>query len=201
VTDTIQQTRYDRLVRRVGGIIGPGSKVGEVISDLFPMIDVERVPGELLALMGTSLAWGSSNQGALAANVNRSQVFNPAGSGAILTVTRIDIISSVTQVIVGGLVEAALAIDTGTQKFRDSRLGIGLLPVGQVRNDTQAAPSPVSWRNRIQASSPLQVENDNGVAVLLPGTGLQVSHLNQNTNFVVGWMWRERPAEQSELNL
>ncbi len=44
----LQQNRYDQLIRRVGGIIGPGSKVVEALGELFPVIDVENVPGELL---------------------------------------------------------------------------------------------------------------------------------------------------------
>jgi len=54
----LQQNRYDQLLRRVGDLKGPGSKVNDVLQELFPTIDVENVPGELLFLMGTHIGLG-----------------------------------------------------------------------------------------------------------------------------------------------
>ena len=55
----VQQNRWDQLIRRVSGSIGPGSRVSETLSELLPVMDVERVPGELLRLMGTDVAMAS----------------------------------------------------------------------------------------------------------------------------------------------
>ena len=36
----LQQSRYDQLLRRVGDLKGPGSKVNDVLHELFPMFDL-----------------------------------------------------------------------------------------------------------------------------------------------------------------
>jgi len=201
MTDTLQQTRYDRLLRRVGGIIGPGSKVGAVIADLFPMIDVERVPGELLALMGTRLAWGSTNQAGFVALVNQAQLFNPVGSGMLITVTRLEATSGNTQRLAMGVVDVALT-SVPTEQFRDGRLGIAQLPVGQLRIATAAAQAPQNFIFAgVGPATPSVLSDDNGIVTLPPGTGLQISNLTVQTTLFCSWMWRERPAEQSELTL
>jgi len=200
VTDTIQQNRYDQLLRRVGGIIGPGSKVGAVVGDLFPMLDVERVPGELLALMGTHLAWGGTNQAGFAALTNQAQLFNPVDSGLLITVTRVDINSSSSQPIGMGVVTTFLT-PVPNEHFRDGRLG-DTLPAGQLAINTAAAADPANqWVGRFQSPDFFKLRDDNGLAVLSPGTGLQITSFTVNTTLQIAWMWRERPAEQSELNL
>jgi len=200
VTDTLQQNRYDQLLRRVGGIIGPGSKVGSVVTDLFPMIDVENVPAELYALMGTKMGWGGANQAAFAGLVNRVQLFNPAGSGLLVTVTRMDITSATGQNIAMGLVDTELT-NVPSEQLRDGRQFASPLPAAQLRIDTIAGAAPLNWRSQLLGGRPFTILDKQGIAVLSPGTGLQLSAIAQNTNLITGWMWRERPAEQSELTL
>ncbi len=200
MTDTLQQNRYDRLMRRVGGIIGPGSKVGAVIADLFPTLDVENVPAELLALMGTNLAWGGTNQAGFAALTNQAQLFNPVDSGFLITVTRVDINSSSSQPIGMGVVTVPLT-PVPNEHFRDGRLG-DTLPVGSFGIATAAAADPTDqWVGRFQSPDFFKIRDDNGIAVLSPGTGLQITSFTVNTTLQIAWMWRERPAEQSELTL
>lgn len=200
MTEPLQQTRYDHLIRRVGGIIGPGSKVASAVGDLFPMIDVERVPGELLALMDTRVAWGGASQGAVAGLINRIQLFNPAGSGMLITVSRIDVTSDSINIIAMGLVDTQLT-NVPNEQYRDGRLGIANLPVGLLQIDTQAAAAPVNWLMQIGSFQPRPIRDENAVAVLTPGTGLRLSTSFVNASLATGWMWRERVAEQSELNL
>ena len=83
----LQQNRYDRLLRRVGGLIGAKSMVNDALGELFPMLEVENVPGELLALLGTQLGWCSASLGPSVGNFNHHQLFNPADSGVVITVT------------------------------------------------------------------------------------------------------------------
>ena len=200
----LQQNRYDRLIRRVGGIVGTGSQVSEVIHELFPMIDVEDVPAELLVLMGTRIALGQTDNAAVAANQQRSQLFNPAGSNAILTCTQISIRSSVAQAIRFGIVDVALTNLTNTRAFRDGRLPFGpaiISTVGEMRDDASAAAALVqAYLVFVPANESVVIKDDNSVAVLSPGTGLQVTTTTLNTSLTVGYLWRERPAEQSELN-
>jgi len=97
VTNEIQQNRYDQTLRRVTGIIGPGSKVAEVLTELFPVIDVERVPGELLILGGTDLAAGGASLDGGPGNSSEINLHNPPGSGKIITCTQILITSAVVE--------------------------------------------------------------------------------------------------------
>jgi len=200
VTSELQQTRYDRLIRRVGGIIGPGSKVAEALAELFPVIDVERVPGELLVLGGTSLAHGSSILTGAAGERPSIQLFNPAESQKIVTISLM-LISSGTGMIVRWNINATELADVvvGSQ-FRDSRLGIGTIPTTLVRDESKAAAIAARGQARVLSGDTLTITEENGVAVLSPGFGLEVQGATVATTLNVSFSWRERPAEASELN-
>ena len=197
----LQQNRYDQLIRRVGGIIGPGSKVSEAISELFPMIDVENVPGELLALMGTRMVLGNTNRGQQAAEHARGQLFNPADSGTIITLTTLSARSDSAQLIQMGIVDTPLVTLNVTRAARDSRWDLTSAVVGQMREDNDAALEPAaSFVARIGTAESTIFQDPNGLAVLSPGFGFQVTTTVVNTRITLGFMWRERAAEQSELS-
>jgi len=199
----LQTNRYDRLIRRVGGIIGVGSMVSDALSELFPMIDVERVPSELLALQGTHVAGCSVESGGTAGLNNQHQVFNPVGSGHILTVTHALVSSSTTQVLFFGLASATLATNIPNPRFRDGRVR-DITPVGQNNVDTLLAATPNTYRVQINGGAGISaflLEDPNDLAVLPPGFGFQVSTTTLNSGLVTAFFWRERPAEPSELIL
>ena len=201
MTDEIQQTRYDQLMRRVAGIIGPGSKVGTVVSELFPMIDVERVPGELLFLMGTRMGFSAASLTAAAGQTSKLQLFNPDESGKLITVTSMWIGSDATQILTFGLESAARGAAIGPGEFRDTRGSPGE-PTSAVVNFELSAPTVTGTaRIPVIANESTKIDDENGVAVLQPGTGLTVSPLVQVTRIDVTFFWRERVAEKSELNL
>ena len=200
MTNELQQTRYDRLIRRVGGIIGPGSKVAEALSELFPVIDVERVPAELLVLGGTSLALGSTVIASIAAERPAAQLFNPAGSQKIITVTHVYVSTNQAQQIRWNInATELLNVIVGSQ-FRDSRLGIGTIPTGIIRDESKAASTVARGQARVISGETLHLTDENAVAVLSPGFGLEVGGANVLTTLNVSFDWRERPAEASELN-
>jgi len=196
----LQQTRYDRLVRRVGGIIGPGSKVAEALGELFPTIDVERVPSELLALMSTGVAWGRTITTAVVGQNSRSQLFNPADSGKLITVTQLAEFTGSVDHVEHGIIDTALATLSAVARYRDSRFGLNLQPVGQLRTDTNVGATPATFRLRNPAVESLLFTDPNDVAVLSPGFGLTISAVTANTTMHISYTWRERPAERSELN-
>ena len=200
MSQDLQQARYDQLLRRAGGLIGPGSKVSEVLAELFPVIDVESVPGELLKLMGTDIALGGTDTNGVAATNQHSQIFNPVGSGRICTVTHVAVRAETTQQIVYGLVNATLVSLTALTRMRDSRFVFNQRPVMEVRNGVNAAVAPANGRFWVQANTTYTLTDPNGVAVLHPGFGLEFSTSTVNTDFDVGYHWRERQAEESELN-
>lgn len=200
MTQELQQNRYDQLLRRVGGMTGPGAKVAEVIPEVFPVIDLENLPAELYLLSGTRLAFGGVQQIGLAGESARIQLFNPADSGQIVTLTTANLNLSITggiRFVVTPNVEPTN--DLGI-RFRDTRLGVLTRPTAEVRSSSNAAVLAGTGEFRIQANVPLYLTDPNGIVVLAPGTGITFNTVVVATTFTGTFFWRERVAEQSELN-
>lgn len=197
----LQQARYDKIIRRVGGIVETGSMVAETVQELFPMIDVERVPGELLALGGTRLCFGGTNLAASVGDISRAQVFNPVDSGTLITVTKLIFSTAVGSNWRWGINAIALSDDNNDGVFRDTRFGIVDRPTGEFRiqNDLPTL-APTNGNTRTLADTPYTLEDENGIAVLGPGFGFTWSPTTQNQVNICTVYWRERAAEESELN-
>ena len=197
----LQQNRYDQIMRRVGGMTGPPSKVSEVIPELFPMVDMERVPGELLALGGTFLAMGSQNLTAAVAEMSTVQLFNPAGSGKLMACTRVLASHTSTSTRVQwNIVTVALSTLSTNSRFRDSRFTGTERPSGEVRSESLAASVTRAGQAFILEDEVLTLEDENSLFVLAPGTGWNIQMANTAQAFFVSFQWRERVALQSELS-
>lgn len=198
----LQQNRYDQLLRRLGNLKGPGSKVSDVISELFPMIDVERVPAELLILAGTAIAFRGTNIAAAAGLENASQLHNPPGSGKVLTVTQVIVSLSTASTVNVTLAEPLLANSNGFGEFRDSRAAgdVPAAAVGNTRIETGESTQP-GMSIRLVANESFVLRDDNAIAVLLPNDQLTIGTNAQGETLTVAYLWREREAEPSELNL
>ena len=203
MTSEIQQNRYDQLLRRVGGLIGPGSKVSEVISELFPMFDVENMPGELLRLAGTRLCLGGGALAGVAAESPTAVLENPAGTGMLLTLERVDIGTDTSMIVRWGVQNGfrATAVAIGTEDFRDVREFAPDQPTANVRQISEAALPNGTNQSRLSANRNLVLDPPNGVCVLPPGTSFEIGSGTNNVGIFYGFSWRERVAEQSELNL
>ncbi len=201
MTSDLQQTRYDQLVRRVGGIIGPGSKVAEALSELFPVIDVERVPGELLALGQTQICLGSATVTGAGGEVARIQVFNPVASGKLLAVSSVLCSATATMTFRYATSTIALTSGVGTEVFRDRRLAATSRPSGQIRTDSTVALPDAHGQFRLAGNGIQTLDDENTVAVLPPGSGLEVGTTAAATTIFVTFNWRERVALESELLL
>ncbi len=198
MTNELQQTRYDRLLRRVGGIIGPGSKVSEVLTELFPTLDVESVPGELLFLSGWNLGMGGGSLAAGAGNRAKFQVVNPAGSGLLVVVTRLEIASNSSQPIHLNPTATLFVTNPGTATKRDTRTGVGQT-VTEVRTSIDASTTSATYVLQNLNGSPAYIEDVNGIAVLSPGFALEIGQTATAGTLDFGALWRERTAELSEL--
>jgi len=196
----LQQNRYDQLLRRVGGIIGVGSKVSEVIPELFPMIDVENVPGELLLLMGTRVGIGGINILAVAGEFPRTQIFNPVDSGTIIAVTSVLISPDVTQPMTGEVTAIPQTIGVSSEQFRDGRLIDVATPTAEIRGESNVAAVANVMQIIAPGNETTTLEDPNGVAVLSPGSGLEIGGTLAASKITVTFNWRERTAQQSELN-
>lgn len=201
MSQELQQTRYDQIMRRVGGLIGPGSKVSEVLGELFPVVDVERIPGELLRLGGTFLGFGGASVTGAAGQSGRLQLFNPVGSGKIITVSHVDLGTQVTDVIRFGVTTTALTTGVGTEVHRDLRSLPPLRPTGQIRTLSSVALAPATGQVRLLSNTSYRLSDDNSLAVLLPGSGFEVGNTAVAITVTAVFFWRERVLEASEINL
>lgn len=201
MTQELQQNRYDQLLRRVGGMTGPGAKVAEVIPEVFPVVDLENLPGELYLLSGTRLATGGVEQVGLAGQVPRIQLFNPENSGLICTLTTA-IASNITGNISVFYVitdQAEPTNDLGI-RIRDTRLGVLTRPTCQVRSASNVIVLAATGQFRMLNNTSVILTDPNGIAVLAPGTGITFTTPSTASTLALTFFWRERVAEQSELN-
>ena len=200
MTNEIQQNRYDRLLRRVAGIIGPGSKVSEVLSELFPVLDVESVPSELLILAGTRTCFGGGTINAGAGFAPKMELFNPAGSNTIITLTDVYVSSSSGSMTVRwGTNTVQLTTQIATELFSDTRNPVLFNPVGEVGTEAAVAFAPATGQARLISNTVLHLEGKNDLMILSPGNGFQVGLGTNNTIIHVTFYWRERPMETSEV--
>jgi len=196
----LQQSRYDRLLRRVGDLKGAGSKVNDVLEELFPVIEVEGVPGELLRLMGTRLGMGGHVLSAVAAQFAKIQIFNPVDSGYLTTVTNIisstDVAGVITEYF---LTTVPLLTEVGNNPLRDTRDPIAAGATTQIRSEQDVSGIPAHFQFRSIANTPTKITDPNGVVILAPGTGLTVAPSTVNRSLTCSFFWRERIFEPSEL--
>jgi len=200
VVAEIQQSRWDTLVRRVTGSIGPGSRVAETLSELFPVLDVERVPAELLILGQIDICTGASQAVGAAGELGEVQLFNPAESGKIITITQVFVGTTTTQLIRWAFITTGLLNATDTERFRDLRHPINQQPTGQIR--TASNPTLLQETGQIRIVGNTQafiVDPENSVAVLPPGNGMVVAATTVATTINVSYFWRERIALEAEL--
>jgi len=195
----IDQNRYDQLLRRVTNAVGTGSHVAESLSELFPTIDVENVPAELLLLGGTRICMGGGTIGPTVAEASRAQLFNPADSGILATITSCWVAAPVTDIIRWGVVATVFGTAIGTETFTDTRLGLTQQPVVDVREGTAAAFADATNQTILLASTAFHLHDQNAIAVLAPGTGFEIGLGTDNVRMNYAFQWRERVAEAAEL--
>jgi len=196
----IQQNRWDRLIRRAAGIVGGGSQVNDTLNELFPVIDVERIPGELLALSGWRLGMCSAQLTVSAGETNHHQLFNPLGSQALIVVTRVNFVSrtQTTSFRFSTFLGAQQTL-AGNERRRDTRAGTLANLVAQQRTDQNLVSGGLDFRIRTLVDVEGSLTDDNGVAILFPGTGLTCSVEAVAQLTTVSFMWRERIFEPSEI--
>lgn len=196
----LNQNRYDQLLTRVGDLKGPGSKVNDVLHELFPTLDVENVPIELLFLTGWRLGMGSLAIGPVVGDVPLVQLFNPAGSESFIVPTRIDISSDTSHLIRYAASNVTLPTQSTLEEQRDTRIGVSENTLGQVRATTQAGQIGATGQLRVTGAVNENFQDGSGLFVLAPGTGVTFAGTTANSSLVVSFLWRERVAQPSELN-
>jgi len=197
----LNQNRYDQLLRRVGDLKGPGSKVNDALTELFPMIDVENVPAELLLLSGSKLAMGRANLiGGGATFFGIAFLRNNGATGVLGRVMEIEVFSTTAQrILIGPTQNSAAAV--GATAFADGRVfGEGTTLVTQGANNNLVSGSDF-YRLGIDGIESKTWRPPGAGMVISPGTALSVSATVDNTDLTVSFVWVERIAQPSELNL
>ena len=197
----LQQNRYDQLLRRVGDLKGPGSKVNDVLTELFPMIDVENVPAELLLLSGARLCMGTISETAGGAlNFVHTFLRNPADSGVIIRLISVSIFSADAHAVnFGPSLNSATA--GGARAFTDTRVfGEGTVGITQSDNNLLAAAVRF-FQIQLQANVNQIFEPPAAIGVIAPGSSFGVGSDFANSALNVSYLWLERVAEPSELDL
>jgi len=174
--------------------------VNDALTELFPVIEVERVPAELLWLSGWHVGVGSAQLAAEVGSTSKIQLFNPDDSAHLIVLTRVDFSTSVGIIVEATTSLAALTTDVGGAQFRDTRTGISEGTVGQIRTQVDGVGLPGTWQFRTLANVTGTIKDENAVAVLAPGTGYTIAPAGTNQFIVASFFWRERLAEPSELN-
>lgn len=164
------------------------------------MIDVENVPAELLLLSGSRLCMGTVLQGAGGAGFFSTAILrNNANSGVIARLIEINVRIVVASVALGPTVNTDSA--SGSRAFTDGRVfgeGTSLVTMG---NNNLLAVGSTFWVAGVDAADNYVFRPPPAIAVISPGTGFQVGPVTDNLASRVNFLWIERVAEPSELNL
>ncbi len=199
MTNDLQTARYDGLIRRVGGLLGGGSKITESLSELFPMIDMENLPAELLLLAGWRTKFTTKTVGATVGETSRMGIFNPIDSGLIVVLTDVFLDPSTALLVAYNTTTTALADDNFSGAPRDARDGV-LVNSGAKVGQQQTGNTVQRGRLVLAASPTFRHTAENGLAVLGPGTGFEYGTVSDNQGLNGTFFWRERAALSSELN-
>ena len=204
----LQITRYDRVVRRLMNLVGEGAIVTGVLEDVFPVFDVEHLQPDAWRWAGWRLAGGASTRTAPAGETVRMFLDNPPGSNTVGILTNLWIHgggqNQSLRLSVADLLADRAAI--GLSRWRDTRLGIapaiggGNIPILHTFDEASAAP-PVGieiLRPFVTSNSTLQLDAQDGLFVVGPGTSILVRTTTANSNLQVSWLWRERLLEPAE---
>jgi len=194
----ILQGRYDRLLRRTTAQVGFGSKVGEALEDLFPTLDVEQAPMELLRASGWKFGSGRVIRVAAAGTENAIQLFNPVGSGQLIVLTHLMVSVGAATDITYGPTFVALTDASVAGSERDTRAGAISPTVGLLQRQDDGVASAFGLF-RGSTTIPQILDDQNGLAVLAPGTGWIIHAAALAQTIRSSWMWRERVAEPEEL--
>lgn len=195
----INQGRYDHLLRRTAGQVGPGSKVGEALEDLFPVLDVERAPMELLRACGWKFGMAGTVKAPTAGKKIGVGLFNPVGSGHLVVITSITFNPGTADNVLIGPIFAALPTTSVAGAERDLRSGAISPTVATIQSDADSTSSAF-FRIQSVVNTQYVLADQNGLFVLAPGTGAQLSCNTADVTLTASFLWRERVALPEELN-
>jgi len=164
------------------------------------MIDVENVPAELLLLSGSRLCMGTALLGAGGAGMFGIMLLRNAGnSGIIARLMEVNVTAADGTIVLGPTLNSDTAI--GAEAFADTRIfGEGTALKIQGSNNNLAFGSNF-WAPTTDADSIYVWRPPAAISVIAPGTAFSVGNGAANVALRVNFLWLERAAQPSELNL
>ena len=197
----LNQNRYDQLLRRVGDLKGPGSKVNDALTELFPMVDVENVPAELLLLGASRLCMGRTSTAAGGVgNFGIHLLRNNIGSGVVARLMQVSVQGTNPESINCGPTQNS-GTPGGVRAFADTRVfGEGTAVVLHEDNNSLVTGSSFFIFN-VDVDNQAWWEPPAAISVVTPGAAFSVANGVANQALDVSWLWIERQAQPSELNL
>jgi len=198
MTNIIQQARYDGLMRRVGGLLGPGSKVSETLSEVFPIFDLENLPMELLFLAGWRSHFATQLVLTTVGETSRASIFNPAGSGRLVVLTDVYVaIRNTDDRLNAEVITTPFAAVQTSAPQRDTRGGADSAAKLSNLNTGNTNAFFVWW---LESERTKHLWATGGLFVLAPGTGLDFGTTADARELDITFFWKERDALPSELS-
>ncbi len=202
MTSPLQINRYDRLVRRLGNIVGESAIVTGVLPDVFPVIDVEKLATDGWALAGWRPAMGGGIITASAGNNAKVQFTNPAGSGSIAVIETVQVSNNFSGGVGYNIHDALLSVLAVSDRWRDRRFATLNRPVCKVRvEDSLGLPIVAPMSIRLLANTTYDWMPPQGFMTLIPGSAVAFQAITVATQLNVNFWWRERPIEPAEENI
>jgi len=196
------------MLRRLFVVTGRGAIVTTLLEDVFPTVDLFNPSPEFRALGGEHPCFGKVNRNS--SEVNAVQLFNPIGSGLIGIVEEIVVNADAATGWHMTITDNILGSTGDFKQFRDSRL-LGTAPFSKPGLQLRSGNNPLTpqfdadWAIlQDQTDTEFRFNQvDAGIAILSPGFALVIENDEDgmNHNLRVNYLWRERAAEPSELNL
>lgn len=208
MTTPLQISRWDRLLRRLGNVVGEGAIATGMLEDVFPVLDVENLQTDSWHYTGWRIAQGANTVAAAAGQTPRIFLDNPPGSNKLVIVDQISMFAdATTEVRIGPNPLTAARAATGPSLLFDMRYEVSSggaamdLPTTTTFGESSLGPVPndagrfsLQVANRMESLIPFK-----GMAVLPPGRSLSVRGLTVAATLTVTFFFRERVGEPAEL--
>lgn len=177
--------------------------MGDVAPELVPALMLEAAPFEYVAALGDRPAIGFANLGAGGAGIRSvAQINNPAGSGVLCIIERIDFVANAgaADLVIRTADTNFSGVSSSSAFLRDLRLsGKPACTLFGDNTHAQAGGNVIGVINHLNPR--LEAGPSAGLWVINPGNTLTFDGGADNQAFELTMFWREKQADASELNL
>lgn len=196
--------RFSKFIQKHFGMKGP-----QAVSTLSPDVMAAilfRNGVENLYLEGWQRFGMWTNQPGVASNLSECVLRNPATSGVLAVLEKVLVTVPTTETVHFDTGSALAGVDKGTvytpqilDRRGGAQTGSALVLTSGSTLGGQIVGTTILGLAQLLANTPWDfIWYENEEILLLPGDGAQVEGETVNTALAVGWIWRQRPIEDSE---